>query len=133
MCIRERAKGARRTKISIIALLATNSTVALYQVSLDQGIQKLTNKPKNSILNIGTPGTKVAFSPVKNDNRFVIGLKNGFVQFYDILKDHSILQTHQLSVDKSVADGEVAALSISLDGRFVAVGIENSILSLIHI
>ena len=49
---------------SIMALLATNSTVALYQVSLDQGIQKLTNKPKNSILNIGTPGTKVAFSPV---------------------------------------------------------------------
>ena len=117
---------------SIMALLAANSTVALYQVSLDQGIQKLTNKPKNSILNIGTPGTKVAFSPVKNDNRFVIGLQNGFVQFYDILKDRSILQTHQLSVDKSVADGKVAALSISLDGRFVAVGIENSILMWSH-
>ena len=112
---------------TITALLTTNSTVALYQVSLDQGIQKFADERKDSVLNIGAAGAKVAFSSVKNDNRFVVGLKNGSVQFYDILKDRSILQTHQLSVDKSVAYGEVAALSISLDGRFVAVGIDNSI------
>ena len=112
---------------TIMALLAENSTVALYQVSPDQGIQKFAGELEDSVLNIGAAGAKVTFSPVKNDNRFVIGLKNGSVQFYDILKDRSILQTHQLSVDKSVAYGEVAALSISLDGRFVAVGIDNSI------
>ena len=117
---------------TVIALLTANNTVALYQVSLDQGIQKFTGKSGDSVLNIGAAGAKVAFSPVKDDNRFIIGLKNGFVQFYDILKDRSILQTHQLSVDKSVAGGEVAALGISLDGRFVAVGIDNSILMWSH-
>ena len=68
-----------------MALLAENSTVALYQVSPDQGIQKFSGELEDSVLNIGAAGAKVTFSPVKNDNRFVIGLKNGSVQFYDIL------------------------------------------------
>ena len=106
---------------TLMAVVTENGRIAVFSVSSKDGVQEISVVPTGGAL------TKIAFSPVKRDNRFIVGLENGAVQTWEILAGGKVGRTGQLNVDRNISQGRVNAVSVSADGRFFAAAIGDAV------
>ncbi len=106
---------------TLMVVVTVNGRIALFSLSDKNGLQEIITVPAGGAL------TKVVFSPVKGDNRFVVGLENGSVQTWEVLTGGKVGRSGQLNVDRNISSGNVRAVCISKDGRFFAAGIGDAV------